>query len=151
MLVTDRRGTGRSPRSASVRISLARPSVLSHNFTAISEAGISLFKKREERREGGGREGRERMRKRKKSPEKEGRKLHFSLKGMREHFRQRHAEKRGKPISLFAALPPSFIRAREKSFQQSPAFLPSFLPPSATAAPSALVHSHHCRRWNTRK
>ena len=73
MLVTDRRGTGRSPRSASasVRISLARPSVLSHNFTAISEAGISLFKKREERREGGGREGKN---EKKKEKSRKGRK-----------------------------------------------------------------------------
>ena len=36
-------------RAGWLRIMLARRSVLSHNFTAISEAGISLFKKREER------------------------------------------------------------------------------------------------------
>ena len=39
-------------------------------------------------------------------------------------------KERGKPISLFAAEPPSFIRAREKSFQPSPvrALPPSFTP-----------------------
>ena len=150
MLVTDAGRAGALAPPPSVSRWLAPPSC--RIILPQYQKQASRFSRRG-RREGkeGGREGRERMRKRKKSPAKEGRKLHFSLKGMREHFRQRHAEKRGKPISLFAALPPSFIRAREKSFQQSPAFLPSFLPPSATAAPSALVHSHHCRRWNTRK
>ena len=51
-------------RAGWLRILLARRSVLSHNFTAISEAGISLFKKREEREEDG---------ERKKKKEKSGR------------------------------------------------------------------------------
>ena len=48
-----------------LRILLARRSVLSHNFTAISEAGISLFKKREERRTGNERKKERKVRRRK--------------------------------------------------------------------------------------
>ena len=47
-------------RAGWLRILLARRSVLSHNFTAISEAGISLFKKREERRRTGNERTKER-------------------------------------------------------------------------------------------